>query len=91
MERIFIKETPAKIGKRVRLCGWVDTIRGHGKIIFIDLRDKSGIIQIVFSPGETGSFEKAKELRPEWVIAVEGAINTRPANMINNKIDTGRH
>lgn len=89
MQRIFIKETPKKIGETVRVCGWVQTVRTHGKIIFIDLRDKSGTIQIVFLPKKE-FFDAAKDVRSEWVIGVEGRINERPANMVNDKIETGK-
>ena len=89
MKRIFIKETPEKTGEKVRLCGWVQTVRTHGKIIFIDLRDKTGIIQVVFIPSKE-FFALAKELRSEWAIAIEGTINARPQNMINDKIETGK-
>lgn len=67
--------------------GWIDSRRDHGKIIFIDLRDRSGLLQIVFTQ-ET--YEKAKELRPEWVISVQGKIAERPQNMINPKIESGK-
>jgi aspartyl-tRNA synthetase len=89
MERTFIRETPKKIGAKVKLCGWVDVVRTHGKIMFIDLRDKTGIIQAVFIP-KTDFFEKAKELRSEWVVAIEGTVNARPDNMVNEKIETGK-
>ncbi|MCX6758787.1 MAG: aspartate--tRNA ligase [Candidatus Nealsonbacteria bacterium] len=89
MERIFIKETPDKIGEKVRVCGWVQTVRTHGKIMFFDLRDKTGIIQVVIIPNKD-FFAKAKEIRSEWVVALEGTINQRPQNMVNDKIGTGQ-
>jgi len=82
MERTLISQTPKKIGQKVRLCGWVNTRRDHGKMVFIDLRDRSGLVQIV---GD----EKLGELRPEDVIEIMGTVKKRPANMVNEKILTG--
>jgi aspartyl-tRNA synthetase len=87
--RIFIKNSPDHVGQNVKLAGWVQTIRTHGKIIFMDLRDKTGFLQIVFIPSKE-FFSKAKEIRPEWVIEVEGAVNERPKNMVNDKVATGQ-
>jgi len=84
MERIFNTETTKYLGKQVKVCGWVNSIRSHGKIIFIDLRDMSGIIQLV-----CGS-DVAKEIRPEWVIEVKGKVSNRPSGMVNPKIETGK-
>lgn len=90
MRRIFNTETKNFIGKRVKVCGWVDRVRAHGKIIFLDLRDKSGILQIVFDEGKNKVlFEKVKKIRSEWVISVEGEVRKRPEKMINPKIETG--
>jgi len=86
MERIPIIETIKQIGKKVKVCGWVHAHRDHGKIIFIDLRDRSGLLQIVF-PNELA--KSAGELRSEWVIAIEGTIDKRPENLINPKLTTG--
>jgi len=81
-ERTLINQTPQKIGKKVRLCGWVNTRRDHGKMVFIDLRDRSGLVQIV-GGNELG------ELRSEYVVEIVGMVKRRPANMINEKISTG--
>jgi len=83
MKRILTKETIKQINKKVKLAGWVDSIRSHGKIIFIDLRDISGIVQMVCSA------ELAKDIRPEWVIEVEGKVTKRPSKMANPKVETG--
>ena len=89
MGRILNIETNKYLGKKVKVCGWVQTVRSHGKIIFLDLRDRSGLLQIVVSP-EVGSLVKlAKGLRPEWVIEVEGLVRKRPKGMENPKIETG--
>lgn len=85
----MISETPQKTGQKVRLCGWVQTVRSHGKIIFFDLRDRSGVIQTVIIP-KMPFFEQAKEVRSEWVVELTGTVNERPANMVNDKIETGK-
>jgi len=89
MKRTLIKETIKNINKSIKVCGWVNTRRDHGKIVFIDLRDRSGVLQIVFTPQNDSLYKLAQELRSEWVIEVEGIIKERPANMKNPKIGTG--
>ena len=86
MKRIFIEETVNKIGEKVKVSGWVNVRRDHGKIIFIDLRDRSGLLQVVFS-GDI--VKKADQLRSEWVVSIEGKIKERPENLKNSKIETG--
>jgi len=90
MPRFLIKDTSKHIGEKVRICGWVNTWRAHGKILFIDLRDISGIIQVVFVPSNKEVYELAQTLRPEWVVEIVGQIVKRPENMINPKIETGQ-
>jgi len=90
IERIFITETPKHAGERVKVAGWVNTCRSHGKLIFIDLRDKSGLLQIVFlSNSDKAMLKIAKELRPEWVLEIEGTINERPGGTKNKELATG--
>ncbi len=90
MKRIHINEAIKKSGEKVKLAGWVNSIRFHGKIIFVDLRDESGIIQVVFTPSlDKEIYETSKNLRPEWVIEIEGTVNERPDNMKNPNITTG--
>ncbi|MBU1906401.1 MAG: aspartate--tRNA ligase [Candidatus Omnitrophica bacterium] len=77
-------------GKDVTLCGWVARRRDHGKIFFIDIRDRYGWTQVVFIPKESGqAYDLANELRAEFVIKVKGKINKRPGNTINPKLATG--
>ena len=90
MQRISNTETVKYLGKKVKVTGWVRKIRSHGKIIFIDLRDGSGILQTVFTPQNQSVYKIARELRPEWVIQVEGKIKERPKGMQNTKIETGK-
>ncbi len=75
-------KTPKMIGEEVKLCGWVNTRRDHGKIIFIDLRDRSGLMQVVGG-------ENLAELRPEDVVEIIGKVKERPKNMVNPKLATG--
>ena len=84
MKRIAIEETSKYVGKKVKVAGWVHSRRDHGKLIFIDLRDRSGLLQVVFTGKE------ANTLRPEWVISVEGSINKRPEGMINKELPFGK-
>ena len=90
MPRFLIKDTAKHIGEKVRVCGWVNTRSAHGKILFIDLRDISGILQVVFVPSNKEAYELAQNLRPEWVVEIIGQIVKRPENMINDKIETGQ-
>ncbi|MBZ1345256.1 MAG: aspartate--tRNA ligase [Candidatus Nealsonbacteria bacterium] len=90
MKRILNKETINFIGERVKLAGWVQTIRSHGKIVFLDLRDKSGILQIVITPENKSLSKIGKQLKPEWVISVIGEIKKRPKKMINLETETGK-
>ncbi|HPO68437.1 MAG TPA: aspartate--tRNA ligase [Candidatus Pacearchaeota archaeon] len=89
MKRILSNEIINYIGKEVKVCGWVNSIRVHGKIIFIDLRDISGILQVVFDYKNQEIYKIAEKVKPESVIELKGIINERPKNMINLKIKTG--
>jgi aspartyl-tRNA synthetase len=78
------------VGQQVTLCGWVDTYRDHSGVLFVDLRDRYGITQIVFGPeGGKENLELAKALRSEDVIAVIGKVAKRPEGTVNPKLDTG--
>ena len=78
------------VGQRVKLCGWINTRRDHGGLIFIDLRDRSGLIQIVFSPEvDEESFHLAEKVRSEYVIAVSGTVAARTPATINPNLPTG--
>ena len=89
MARIQIKDCVAKIGENVELAGWVDVRRDHGKLIFIDLRDASGVVQMVITPSDKELHKIADTVRPEWVIAVGGTVQERPKGMQNPDIPTG--
>jgi aspartyl-tRNA synthetase len=78
------------IGESVSLCGWVDRRRDHGGVIFLDLRDKTGIVQIVSDPARTPlSYEITGEMRNEYVIQVTGKVSRRPDDSLNPKLATG--
>jgi nondiscriminating aspartyl-tRNA synthetase len=79
--RIYIKELKNYIGKEVKIAGWVDVRRDHGKLIFIDLRDMSGKVQMVALPNHEESHKVADTLRNEWVVEIEGLVNERPERM----------
>lgn len=80
----------AQIGAKIGLMGWVQRRRDHGGLIFIDLRDRAGLVQLVFNP-ETGAnvHEKAHDLRSEFVIAVKGIVQKRPEGTVNPDLKTG--
>jgi len=90
MKRILVIETIEKIGEQVKLAGWVNTRRDHSQIIFIDLRDRSGLVQLVFAPENEILYQMANKLRSEWVIEVIGQVNERPEGMENKKIPSGK-
>jgi aspartyl-tRNA synthetase len=79
-------------GKKVTLVGWVAKRRDHGGLVFIDLRDRYGVTQLVFDPATSGDAktkEAAESLRSEFVISVEGSVRRRPSEMVNPKLITG--
>lgn len=90
MKRTMISESPTMAGEKVLLKGWVQTRRDHGKLIFIDLRDRSGLVQVVFwGGGNKELFDKASTLRSEFVVAIEGTVQKRGEKQINSDTPTG--
>jgi aspartyl-tRNA synthetase len=90
MQRRIISETPKFIGEKIKVFGWINNCRSHGKLTFIDLRDRSGVLQIVFlSDLDKKIQDLAKTLRPEWVVEIQGIINKRPENAANKDLATG--
>ena len=81
---------PENLGESVSLCGWVDRVRDHKGVIFIDLRDRWGRTQVVAGPDSpAGVLAAARAVRPEWVIRVQGTVGLRPAGTTNPKLATG--
>src|SRR3989344_34769 len=89
MQRTLVVETTKKVGKKVKVAGWVHSRRDHGKIIFIDLRDQTGLLQVVFTPHDQAVYVSAQQLRPEFVVSIVGTVSQRPSQMVNDKIATG--
>src|SRR5579871_4419208 len=79
------------VGETVRLSGWVHRRRDHGGLIFIDLRDRFGLTQLLFDPAIVSKemFEQASHLRSEWVISIKGSVIPRAEGMTNPKLPTG--
>jgi len=88
-DRIYIKDLHEYKDKEVTIAGWVDVRRDHGKLIFIDLRDMSGRVQMVVLPNHEDVHKIANTVRPEWVIEVKGIVNKRPKKMVNADIENG--
>lgn len=90
MERILILNIIDKINQEVLIKGWVKTRRDHGKLIFLDILDRSGLIQTVVNPKiSEEAYKKAQELRPEDAVEIIGKVNQRPANAVNKDLATG--
>ncbi|MEY2986412.1 MAG: aspartyl-tRNA synthetase, aspartyl-tRNA synthetase [Candidatus Parcubacteria bacterium] len=86
-----IIETTNLIGQEVNIVGWVDTKRDHGKIAFIDLRDRTAKVQVVLVPSSLDEVSKSlmSEIRPEWVLKIRGLVKARPDRLINPDLATG--
>ncbi len=81
MERTLIGEIGKHVGETVSISGWVDVRRDHGKLVFLDIRDRSGKVQCVCLPNHHEAVIAAQTLRPEWVVQIEGVVNERPEKM----------
>ena len=90
MKRTLISETPNLIGKKIKLAGWVSVRRDHGKLIFIDLRDRTGTIQIVVIPDKKEAYQISKEIRHEYVVEIEGLVKERPGGQNKDDSAAGR-
>lgn len=83
MTRIFIKELGKKVGEEVMIKGWVNIRRDQGKMIFLDFRDMTGVVQGVILPNQTEALEQGKKLRQEFAVEVTGKVNKRPERNVN--------
>jgi len=81
--------TKKEVNSIVKLKGWIHRRRDHGGVIFFDLRDESGVVQVVYNPDEKDSFTLAESCRNEFVISVEGEVRERPEGTVNPEMDTG--
>lgn len=83
MTRILLKDLHEHIDSEVTIKGWVNIRRDHGKLIFMDLRDETGMVQMVALPNHEEAHALANTVRPEWVLEVRGKVNKRPERMVN--------
>lgn len=90
LTRTLIKETPEKVDEEILVEGFVHARRDHGKLVFIDLRDRTGLLQVVFNPRVSEETHKlATELRSEFAVSIKGIVKARPERLINPKIVSG--
>ncbi len=78
------------LGQEVTLCGWVNKRRDHGGVIFVDLRDREGLVQVVFDPDRPEVFETAEHIRNEYVLQVTGVVRDRPEGTVNPELKSGK-
>ncbi|MDR1970170.1 MAG: aspartate--tRNA ligase [Candidatus Nomurabacteria bacterium] len=90
MNRVLASKTPDKIGQEVVVAGWINTRRDHGGVIFVDLRDHTGLVQLVFDPDKVEIFKTAETLRDEFCISAEGQVRERGTGLENPNIETGK-
>jgi aspartyl-tRNA synthetase len=89
MQRILASNTPEYLEKIVKLNGWVHAKRDHGKVVFIDLRDRSGLVQVVAGPWEPDAYQALQKVSIEEVLEIEGKITARPEKLINPELASG--
>jgi len=89
MIRTLANDVATKIGETVTLKGWVHSRRNHGGLIFIDLRDHTGLTQLVFNPEKSGAFALADQARDEFVLSATGVVKEREGNLKNDKLVSG--
>ena len=90
MKRIFSSQVKNFLDKEVLLCGWLSKKRDHGKVIFFDLRDKEGLVQLVFPVKNEEVFNQAKEMEKEWVVKIVGRVKKRPKGTENKNLVSGQ-
>src|SRR4051812_29462967 len=79
------------VGKEVKLAGWVHSYRDYGKLVFIDMRDRDGLTQLVFNAdtNDKATLDEARKLRSEWVVSIAGKVEAREDKLVNTKLATG--
>src|ERR1700721_734983 len=79
------------VGKDIKLAGWVHSYRDHGSLVFIDLRDRDGLTQLVFNTDAAPQavVDEARKIRSEWVLSITGKVEARDAKLVNPKLATG--
>lgn len=90
MERTLALNTPELVGQKVKVAGWVNTRRDHGGVIFVDLRDHTGLVQVVFNPENATMFHVAEGLRDEYCVTIIGSVRQRGEGLENPHIPTGK-
>src|ERR1700722_8593644 len=88
MERTLIGDLKQHVGESVTIKGWVSVRRDQGKLVFFDIRDRSGVVQAVVLP-KSGAFETAKDIRGEYVLSIDGVVNARPEKNVNPEVVNG--
>ena len=89
MNRVLASDTPQKIDESIAVAGWVQSRRDHGGLIFVDVRDHTGLVQLVIKPEQADAFGVAEQLRDEFVIRAEGRVKKRDAGLENPNIPSG--
>ena len=82
--------TEALLGQSVTLCGWVNRRRDHGGVIFVDVRDREGYVQVVCDPDRADMFHVAEDVRNEFCIQVKGLVRARPEGTVNDNLKSGK-
>src|SRR6476660_5486424 len=90
MKRTLASEAAQAVGQEIQLAGWVASNRDHGGLVFIDLRDHTGIIQLTINPEQKEAFELAGTFRDEFVVKATGTVIERDASLVNPNIATGK-
>ena len=90
MDRTLASKTPDLVGQTIKVSGWVNSRRDHGGVIFVDLRDHTGLVQLVFNPDQADMFHMAESLRDEFCISATGTVRERGEGLENPHIATGK-
>jgi aspartyl-tRNA synthetase len=89
MERILVSKTTDMVGQKVKIAGWACKVRDHGGLVFVDLRDWSGVVQVVINQENSEAFSTAEKIGMEYVLEIEGVVNERSEDLKNPNLNTG--